>query len=59
MSDPERMQLIATMGMNIANIDSAIKNRDLVTAQAAFSKFIGAVGFLAQEIDELNNANAN
>lgn len=59
MSDPERMQLIATMGMNIANIDSMIKGRDGVSAAAAYVQFMGAAGMLAQEIDELNHANGN
>ena len=59
MSDGERMQLIANMGMNIANIDSMIKAKDGVTAAAAYVQFMGAAGMLAQEIDELNRATGN
>ena len=59
MSKQERMQLIATMGMTIANIDGAIEEKDQLRAQAAFIKFMGAAGFLAQEIDDLDIANRN
>jgi hypothetical protein len=59
MSDSERMKLIAQMGLSIATIDSAIKESDGARAAAVFVQFMGAVGFLAHEIDELNNANAN
>lgn len=59
MSDEERMQLVAVMGGNIAIIDTAIKHGDVPTAKTAFLNFMGAAGFLAQEIDELNNATGN
>lgn len=59
MSDAERSQLIVTMGNNVAAIDFAIRQHDADKALSAFAKFMGAAGFLAQEIDELNNADAN
>lgn len=59
MSQQERTQLIVVMGQNIGAIDQAIQQRDVPAALSAFAKFMGAAGFLAQEIDELNHANAN
>jgi hypothetical protein len=59
MSDPERMQLISQMGMSIAKIDTAIRERDVPSASAAYIAFMGAAGVLAMEIDELDHANAN
>jgi hypothetical protein len=59
MNDSERMKLIAQMGLSIATIDGALKSRDAGKAATAFVQFMGAAGFLAHEIDELNNANAN
>ena len=56
MEDRERSQLILTMGLNIGAIDMAIQARDADRALTAFTKFMAAAGFLAQEIDELNNA---
>ena len=59
MSDQERTQLIVVMGQNIAAIDFAIRKGEVEHALSAFAKFMGAAGFLAQEIDELNSSNAN
>lgn len=59
MEDKERERLINTMGLNIGAIDAAIQAKDCELATAAFVKFMAAAGFLAQEIDELNNATGN
>lgn len=59
MSNQERTQLIVAMGESIGAIEQAIQQSDASTASSAFIKFMGAAGYLAQEIDELNNANAN
>jgi hypothetical protein len=59
MSDEQRMELIKAMGLNIAHIDSAIKESDGASASAAYVEFMGAAGLLAMEIDELNHANSN
>jgi hypothetical protein len=59
MNDEERFKLIAAMGANIGAIDQAIKGRDVAGAHSCFVAFMAAAGFLAQEISELDNANAN
>lgn len=59
MSDVQRMELIKAMGLNIANIDGALKARDGEAASKAFVNFMGAAGMLAMEIDELNYDTAN
>jgi hypothetical protein len=59
MSDTDRTNLIATMGDSIGTIDQAIKRKDLPTAKVAFVNFVAAVGVLAMELLELDNAVAN
>jgi hypothetical protein len=59
MSDADRMQLIARMGLSIGAIDKAIKEKEKGYASEAFVEFMGAAGMLAMEIDELDHSNGN
>lgn len=58
MSNEERMDLIKAMGLNIANIDMAVKAGDGQAASKAYVNFMGAAGLMAMEIDELNSSEA-
>jgi hypothetical protein len=59
MGDKERTELIAAMGNTIGGIDAAIRAKDQATAMMLYLKFLAAAGFLAQEIDELDNSPGN
>jgi hypothetical protein len=59
MVDTERRQLIVALGANIGALAQALEAKDAPTASLYFAKFMGGVGFLAQEIDELYNASGN
>jgi hypothetical protein len=59
MSNEERMKLISAMGADISGIDEMIRAKDAGIAAAYLARFMGAVGMLAMEIDELNNAAGN
>jgi hypothetical protein len=59
MVDTERRQLLVAMGASIGAVAQALEQKDHATAAMYFVKFMGGVGFLAQEIDDLYNATGN